>query len=281
MACAWYCLSLDNRPGPGIMCNMSLHSIGKWIVVAILTLLSIAVAAIVLTLVLGPSALLAAPGGPHQLWLPALTVSRPTPTPTPAYHGVATYYYATGAGACSFDASPDDLMVAAMNGAQYDAAALCGAFVHVSGPQGAVMVRIVDLCPGCEFGDLDLSQEAFAQIANVAQGRVPITWQIVSPALAGPIAYHFNAGSNQWWTAIQIRNHRNPVARLEYRGPGGEWVAVPRTSWNYFVQTSPGMGVGPYDFRVTDCYGNVLTDSGIPLIADGTVNGSGQFPPGP
>jgi expansin (peptidoglycan-binding protein) len=263
------------------MSNMSSKSIGKWIWAAIFTLLSIGVAAIGLTLILGPAALRAAPGGPHRLWMPEVRVSRPTPTAIPAYQGVATYYYATGAGACSFDASPEDLMVAAMNGVQYDDAALCGAFVRVIGPKGAVTVRIVDLCPGCKAGDLDLSQEAFAQIAELRQGRVAVSWQVVSPGLTGPIAYHFNAGSSQWWTAVQIRNHRNPVARLEYQKAGGEWVTVPRTSWNYFVQTSPGMGLGPYTFRVTDSYGNVLTDSNIVLVAGGTVNGSSQFPPGP
>jgi len=41
------------------------------------------------------------------------------------------------------------------------------------------------------------------------------------------------------------------------------------------------MGPGPYTFRVTDSYGNVLMDSGIPHIENGTVNGSNQFPPGP
>jgi hypothetical protein len=73
--------------------------------------------------------------------------------------------------------------------------------VYVTGPKGVVTVRIVDLCPECKAGHLDLSREAFAQIADLTQGRVPITWQVVSPALAGPIAYHFKDGSNQWWTA--------------------------------------------------------------------------------
>jgi hypothetical protein len=41
------------------------------------------------------------------------------------------------------------------------------------------------------------------------------------------------------------------------------------------------MGTGPYTFRVTDSYGNVLVDSGIPLIVNGTINGAAQFPPGP
>ncbi|HJZ04732.1 MAG TPA: expansin EXLX1 family cellulose-binding protein, partial [Patescibacteria group bacterium] len=127
---------------------------------------------------------------------------------------------------------------------------------------------------------LDLSREAFAQIAELPQGRVPITWQLVSPALNGPIAYHFKDGSNQWWTAVQIRNHRNPIAKLEYLN-GNQWVTVPRTSYNYFVQTNPGMGPGSYIFRVTDYYGNQLIDSGIPNIENGTINGAAQFPPGP
>jgi expansin (peptidoglycan-binding protein) len=262
-----------------MMYSMSLKRIGTWIAAAIMTFLAIVVAAIALTLILGPSALKAAPGGPYEVWLPTVMVARPAANAV--HHGEATYYYATGAGACSLDASPDDLMVAAMNGAEYDNAAWCGAYVYVTGPKGAVTVRIVDLCPGCKAGDLDLSEEAFGQIADIAQGRVPIAWQLVSPALAGPIAYHFHSGSDQWWTAVQIRNHRNPIAKLEYRRSDGEWVTVPRTSWNYFVQVSPGMGLGPYTFRVTDSYGNVLIDSSIPLVAGGTIDGSSQFPPGP
>jgi expansin len=199
----------------------------------------------------------------------------------PIYQGIATYYNATGAGACSFDPTPNDLMVAAMNADEYNTAAICGAYVYVIGSKGAVTVRIVDLCPGCKAGDLDLSQEAFGQIADLPQGRVSITWQVVSPALAGPIAYHFMQGSNQWWTAVQVRNHRNPIAKLEYLTTGGQWVSVARTSYNYFVQTNPGMGPGPFIFRVTDSYGNVLMDSGIPHIENGTVNGASQFPQGP
>ena len=171
-------------------------------------------------------------------------------------------------------------MVAAMNNDEYNTAAYCGAYVQVTGPQGTVMARIVDLCPGCHAGHLDLSREAFAAIADLPQGVVPITWRVVSPPITGPIAYHFKEGSNPWWTAVQVRNHRNPIARFEY-WDGGQWVTVPRVSYNFFVQANPGMGVGPYIFRVTDMYSNTLTDSGIAFIESGTINGVGQFPPGP
>ena len=216
--------------------------------------------------------------GSHPVWLPVVLNSQVNSNPI--HQGIATYYDATGAGACSFEPSPQDLMVAAMNAEEYDNAAVCGAYVFVTGPQGAVTVRIVDLCPECQAGHLDLSREAFAQIAELPQGRVPITWQLVSPALNGPIAYRFKDGSNQWWTAVQIRNHRNPIAKLEYLN-AGQWITVPRTSYNYFVQTNPGMGPGPYTFRVTDYYGNQLIDSGIPHIENGTIDGAAQFPPGP
>jgi expansin (peptidoglycan-binding protein) len=215
--------------------------------------------------------------GDYFVWLPIVAADRANPI----HQGIATYYDATGAGACMFDPSPGDLMVAAMNAEEYNNAAVCGAYVHVTGPKGVTTIRIVDLCPECKAGHLDLSREAFAQIADLPQGRVPITWQVISPALSGPIAYHFKDGSNQWWTAVQIRNHRNPIAKLEYRNSGGEWITVPRTSYNYFVQTNPGMGPGPYAFQVTDCYSNTLTDSDIPHIENGTVNGAAQFPPGP
>jgi expansin (peptidoglycan-binding protein) len=217
----------------------------------------------------------------HTLWLPFLSSTSTSTAANPIHQGIATYYNATGAGACLFDASPQDLMVAAMNAEEYDNAAVCGAYVFVSGAKGTVTVRIVDLCPECKAGHLDLSREAFAVVDDLPLGRVPITWQVVSPALSGPIAYHFKDGSNQWWTAVQVRNHRNPIAKLEYLNGGGQWVAVPRTSYNYFVQTNPGMGPGPYTFRVTDWYGNVLVDSGIPHIENGTVSGAAQFPPGP
>lgn len=234
-----------------------------------------------LVALIGCDAPRAGPAVPTRVWIP--NVMRPSPSPESnlTYAGEATYYYATGGGACSFDPSADDMMVAAMNGAQYDNAAFCGAHVQVVGPRGAVTVRIVDLCPGCQSGDLDLSQEAFVQIAELRQGRVPISWQVVSTELTGPMAYHFHSGSNQWWTAVQIRNHRNPVATLEYLRADGEWIVVPRTSWNYFVQSSPGMGAGPYTLRVTDWYGNVLTDAGIPLTPGSTISGGGQFSPAP
>ena len=240
----------------------------------------IAVALGVVSLLLAHASLHAQTPGEQTVWLPLIFRAPAANDSNPLHTGIATFYGATGAGACLFDPSPADLMVAAMNAEEYNTAAVCGAYVRVNGPKGAVTVRIVDLCPECKAGHLDLSQEAFALIAEPIEGRVAITWQIISPELAGPIRYHFKDGSNQWWTAVQIRNHRNPIAKLEYNN-GSAWVTVPRTDYNYFVQTNPGMGPGPYQFRVTDGYGHVLIDSGITHTENRTVDGAAQFPAGP
>jgi expansin (peptidoglycan-binding protein) len=94
------------------------------------------------------------------------------------YMGQATYYNADGTGACGFKATPNDLAVAALNGSQYKKS-WCGQCALVTGPMGMVKIRIVDLCPGCAFGGLDLSQQAFEAIASLSAGRVKITWHVV------------------------------------------------------------------------------------------------------
>ncbi len=217
------------------------------------------------------------PNADSFIYLPIIT-SPPGPIPFgPVYSGNATWYYATGAGNCSFPESPENMMVAAMNHTQYADSALCGAYAQVTGPDGTVIVRIVDRCPECPINHIDLSREAFAQIANLSDGLVPISWQLVSYPLVDPIVYHFKEGSNQWWTAVQIRNHTNPIVSVAY-WDGVAFQEVPRLSYNYFVQTSPGMGEGPYTFRVTDYFGNQLIDNNIPFVEDGEVVGGGQFP---
>jgi expansin (peptidoglycan-binding protein) len=168
-------------------------------------------------------------------------------------------------------------MVAAMNHTDYTGAAWCGACVLVTGPSGDVTVRIVDSCPGCKVGDLDLSKEAFAKIAPLSAGRVKITWEPTPCDVAGPISYHFKDGSNAYWTAIQIRNHRYGIATLEAGDAAGTYTPINRVDYNYFVSTK-GLGPGPYTLRVTDTRANVLEDVNIALGDSVSRDGAEQFP---
>jgi len=75
-----------------------------------------------------------------------------------SHTGEATYYtFADGSGNCGSPATPNDLMVGAMNHTDYAGSAACGACARIVGPQGTVDVRIVDRCPECPQGDIDLS----------------------------------------------------------------------------------------------------------------------------
>ena len=192
--------------------------------------------------------------------------------------GEATYYtFADGSGNCGFPATPDDLMVGAMNHDDYAASAVCGACVALAGPSGAVTVRIVDQCPECPRGNIDLSPEAFAEIADLSAGRVPISWSYVPCDVSGPIVYHFKEGSSQWWLAVQMRNHRHRIARLEALGADGSWSELPRADYNFFI-ASAGLGPGPFSFRVTDVEGQTLEDDAVPLVVAGDAPGAAQFP---
>lgn len=181
--------------------------------------------------------------------------------------GVATAYAAgDGNGSCLYGPS-DDLMIAAMNYTDYESAKACGAYVSVrAAGRAAITVRIVNECPApCAPGQLDLSQQAFAKLADLSVGRLPISWSLLSPEAAGTISIRYKSGSSKWWCGIQVIGHRNPVAVLEVRGAGG-WRQLPRADYNYFL-SADGTGCGG-EIRITDIYGEQLTVDGIAVQPD-------------
>lgn len=196
--------------------------------------------------------------------------------PGTTYQGVATSYDAgNGDGACSYGPS-DDLMVAAMNTADYETSKACGAYVLVRAAGGAsVTVRIVNECPApCEPGQLDLSTQAFARLAPLSAGRIPITWSLLSPSTSDTISIRYKTGSSRYWCGIQAIGHRNPLARLEVRTSSG-WSRLPRTEYNYFL-SEQGSGCGGA-IRLTDLYGEQLTVEGIALRPDVVQSTRVQF----
>lgn len=187
--------------------------------------------------------------------------------PAVRYRGVATAYEAgDGNGACLYGPS-GDLMIAAMNHTDYESAKACGAYVLVRAANGAsITVRIVNECPlPCAPGQLDLSQQAFARLANLSVGRLPITWTLLSPAAPGTISIRYKTGSNPYWCGVQAIGHRNPLAALEVETAKG-WRKLQRTDYNYFLSTDGG-GCGRA-IRITDIYGERLTIDGIALKPD-------------
>ncbi|WP_062645389.1 expansin EXLX1 family cellulose-binding protein [Streptomyces maremycinicus] len=187
--------------------------------------------------------------------------------PGTAYRGVATSYdVGNGDGACSYGPT-SDVMTAAMNTADYETSKACGAYVLVRAGSGAsITVRITNECPApCEAGQLDLSRQAFAELAPLSAGRIPVTWSLLSPATSDTVSIRYKTGSTRYWCGIQAIGHRNPLARLEVR-TGAGWTRLARTGYNYFL-SEQGSGCGGA-LRLTDIYGERLTVEGIAVRAD-------------
>ena len=191
-------------------------------------------------------------------------------------NGQATYYYATGGGNCSYPTGTGMPYVVAMSTTDYASGAYCGACLEVNGPHGQVVVRVVDRCPGCSVGHIDLSSDAFAAISPLSAGLIDVTWRYIPCDFDEPLYFFWESGSDRWWSSVQVRRHRNAIDRFEVRNSSGDFVTISRQTHNMYFMS--GMGPGPFDFRITDVYGNELVEEGIPLSPGSVVHGTGQFP---
>ncbi|KAK3396985.1 RlpA-like double-psi beta-barrel-protein domain-containing protein-containing protein, partial [Sordaria brevicollis] len=97
-------------------------------------------------------------------------------------------YFNPGLGACGWWHGDNDLVVA-LNAAQFDVAtppdgnpnhnAFCGRKIKASYNGKSVTVAVVDRCPGCPWGGLDLSPAAFKKLAGLEVGVLQGTWEWV------------------------------------------------------------------------------------------------------
>ncbi|EKC98822.1 hypothetical protein A1Q2_06869 [Trichosporon asahii var. asahii CBS 8904] len=93
--------------------------------------------------------------------------------------GHCATYYDVGLGACG-NYNSDSEWVVAMNHVEWDGGSHCGRMVQITANTGkTATARIVDLCPGCGVGSLDLSRPVFEAISNdgLTPGVIPISWQ--------------------------------------------------------------------------------------------------------
>jgi len=190
-------------------------------------------------------------------------------------------------GSCSYPPAKD-VMIGALNGVQYGNGEWCGACAEIVGRSGKrVRIVINNLCPGCADGWLDLAagKDAPLDLLNVIDpslacldGAVPITWKIVPCETQGGIVVHYQLGWNELGPAIQIRNHRLPLLKLE-EYLDGEWYEVTRQNFNvYTTRLREGTDVGqPLTLRVTAIDGATITGTFPPYEGDADHEASSQF----
>jgi expansin (peptidoglycan-binding protein) len=186
--------------------------------------------------------------------------------------GRATYYQAA-TGACGIPVAGPLAMITAVAEHLWEGSAVCGRCARVTGPLGTVVVEITDQCPAApnpqwcagDAAHLDLSEAAFAAVADPGRGVAYVEWEIVECPVAGNASLLNSSGANPWWYAVFALDTRQGVTGLEVRdsSAGASWLQGARQSWNAFVVQPGYQMVLPYDVRLTGLTGEVLTATDV------------------
>ncbi|MEN1728361.1 MAG: expansin EXLX1 family cellulose-binding protein [Pseudomonadota bacterium] len=121
----------------------------------------------------------------------------------------------------------------AMNNPQWGGGVHCGECLELTGPLGSTIVRVIDLCPECVEGELNISVQAFAAIADPMPGFANISWERVDCPVSGAINYEFNAGSSPFFFQVKADNHRYGITDMEVL-IDGEFEPLARINSSFF-----------------------------------------------
>lgn len=194
--------------------------------------------------------------------------------------GSSTFYGGNlNGGACSFTTYtlPSDILGTAFSGAAWDNAAHCGQCLEVTGPSGTpVTVMIVDECPECDEGHLDLFPDAFTAVGGT-DGVVDTSYTFIDCPITSPLVLHNKEGTSAYWFSMQVVNANQAIESLEVSTDGGStWQTTTRTEYNFF-ENSSGFGTETVDVKVTSTSGNTVTVKDVSIEANSQATASANF----
>jgi len=225
---------------------------------------------------------------------PASNTTCNFPAPYNGNASLTWYLFSQGSTAvnCSFrltNNNPDQVefalgdgqYFAAMNTADYNLAAMCGACVEVT-RDGArtVSAMVVDQCPvgsnpKCTAGHLDLSKSAFLQVGSEVDGYVgagngaavgTVSFRYIPCPSVGNVFVRPKEPRNRYWNEFLVENHRTPILKFEaFISPN--WVPGVRKDYNYFNINGGAPGL-PAQVRITDVNGSVI-EATLPIMSNG------------
>lgn len=186
-------------------------------------------------------------------------------------------YTGTGyvGGIALLDPIPEDMEIAAVNKPEFNSygvqAALAGAYLEITGPKGTTVCYATDCYTEAFEGALDLCRISCDKLGdtNVPGGKIDLEWRIIASPNDGNFTYRVLPATSKWWMAIQVRNHKYPLMKMEYYD-NGNWIDLPKDRCNYFVIKN--LNTSTPRIRLTDIRGKVVEDV-IDSIPEDTVEG--------
>ncbi len=103
------------------------------------------------------------------------------------YTGQITYYDDVGTSACGDNLAGDGdyaaisfSLAGQLNTNPMWPPSWCRRQARVTGPRGTAIVRVLDKCSGCGYGDIDVTKSIFQQIIGpLGIGRASVSWQFI------------------------------------------------------------------------------------------------------
>uniref|UniRef100_K3W6A0 Expansin-like EG45 domain-containing protein n=1 Tax=Globisporangium ultimum (strain ATCC 200006 / CBS 805.95 / DAOM BR144) TaxID=431595 RepID=K3W6A0_GLOUD len=191
------------------------------------------------------------------------------------------------AGNCNFMAAAAAASdnYAAINDPQWNAMKNCGRCAEVSCTDDScadkttkAVVYILDRCPECKQGDLDLSPSVFTKLTGSTPSRKKIKWRFVDCPVSGSIKYCLKGGSNAFWTAIQPANTVAGVASVAINGKTPTMVD---SAYYYLLNGNGAVQTDLSSVKVTlTSVGGEIVEETVALTAGSCTDGKLQFATG-
>jgi hypothetical protein len=155
---------------------------------------------------------------------------------------------------------------------------ICDACILIETATGkSIVARLVTYGVEHAPGDIDVSPSVYDAI-NEGEDPRSMSWRFAHcPDAGGKLAYEFKSGSNQYWTALWIRNPRVPISKVAVKAAADDdFVELARESDGSLVDAS-GFGDGAFTLRTTGLDGQIVEDELPGFNAGQLVHSDLQF----
>lgn len=216
--------------------------------------------------------------------LAVLALAAVAPSHAQSFQGDGTAYTLgqVSQGNCNFMASSADAATnyAAINQAQWDGLKNCGRCAQVSCVDDACadksvseIVHIVDRCPECKQGDLDLSPSVFKKITGSSPSRLKISWKFVDCPNPGKLQYCLKSGSNPYFVAIQPANAGSGIASMKINDKATTMVD---SAFYYVLDSTTPVDLSAVKVSLTSTSGAAVEET-VSLSVGSCTAGKSQF----